>query len=177
VSLSFIVVTDGSGVEGGCGAAAWVVLAPSMEPFLGASTSSYTTVRRMEFSALLDAMWAIGYRFDLLTGVVPPKKAEILWISDRMDLVESITVAATRSLNKRATKDLDLWRRYDELAKYFSVTATHTPRDTVSLQHACDKLAGLCREALQARTDNFNIQAYLDNDSKRRKRRNAADAD
>lgn len=184
----FVLYTDGSGCDKGWGGYASVYeridlvegrRGPVSSGLLVAATYG-STVRRSEFNALLDGAWAILqgecdrvrkeaqgdedalYKIGsegLLHQLTGPDRVRILWYTDRSELAMSMLHGPSGApLFKRAS-DRDLWHRWSFMSRHICLTPLHRGRNTVAGQAACDRLAGMAREALKANEENLAFEA------------------
>jgi ribonuclease HI len=102
---------------------------------------SCTTVLRMEMAALLNGLEWIYRNNDLSRASHSDRKLEVLWISDRLDLVNAISGLAKRNEKKNP----DQWAGLAVFETAINVHAYHVKRNTHPVQAACDHAAGAGR--------------------------------
>lgn len=137
-SYEYIVVSDGSGHPSKkCGGCCALIIDQSFKIHPVMVAHSHTTVTRMEFTGLLEALAIIKTLPDYYVG------ARVLWLCDHKSMVESVNDKMVAKTNE------DLWVLYDYHSMSFTIEAKHIPRDNHNLIHnLADLHASTMRETL-----------------------------
>jgi len=141
------IFSDGSissvGSDMAIGSYAATVLLPGKEaPDIVFGSCSHTSISRMEILAINEGLnYVIGliHTIGLLPGIL-----EIEIFTDSQYFRDCATGEKDR------LKNMDLWRAFDVLGKRFaSITVNKIPRNSEPLQAESDRVAGICRVAIQ----------------------------
>lgn len=161
----FELYTDGSGHADTFGGHSVIGVSNKYNKYFVRAGAIYgTTTDRQEFEAFLNGLqgildvmeWNSGGELKMLAA----RRPSVFWISDRENLVGSVTLDEKgHSLFKRKSSP-DLWARYAFYETIFAVTAVHRDRNTVAFQAMADRISSECRVLIKnyieiLKTDGF----------------------
>lgn len=167
----FVLTTDGSGTDKtriGTGSA-WVLRPMACqvpwEAMRGCCGSSFGSIQRAEFMALLEGLRALasymklediyairayseqvnGHRPETIDQLRPECRARVWWIGDRENLVLQTARKPDSSPFYGRRTEPDLWHALYWYEHLFRITATYQERNTSEDQKWVDKVAGETR--------------------------------
>lgn len=159
----FQVFTDGSCDyrDGIMGYAAVIYSAQDGVMITRGGTSTGGSVRRAEMMGLLVGLQAVGQ----LSGVLVPEhrktltqnsvtRPKVMWYTDRQDVAGSISPPAGQKAFNR-DKDADLWAQISWWETWLKIHANLKPRNTLSAQAECDRIAGELRKCLKSKMESW----------------------
>lgn len=154
-AYDYVIFTDGSGYQDGYGGAASLIYSYKYlladKPLIKVVADSVTTVDRMEFVALLNALQHIeAHHPEKLSKAV---RRRILWYCDREALVKSVNGEYKRKASK------DLWHWFSYFEPYFNVSGVHLKRTTNPEHDKVDLLASDARTLIKDYMESVQFNA------------------
>jgi len=153
-NFDFELYTDGSGYTDRFGGCCAVVRSLKHKKFFSCASAFYgADTARAEFEGLLGGLQGIMDAMDWNNSqgraLLRARRATVFWVSDREDLVGSVTLKADGTPEFRRKNTPDLWVRYEWYEKLFDVSACWRKRNTVAWQMMADVVASECRTMMK----------------------------